>query len=111
MSDVVEKVAEAIDELFGYHIELVRLVDGVSTYELRFGGKTLEFDSHYEASLYLDGVRKREQAKAAIRATLEHYRDNVSDDVTYAGIDASAAGLYHDGIFSAMLSQAIRELD
>lgn len=62
----------------------------------------------------------RSSAKSAIRATLEWYRDNVSEDMNEAAHKVISEGenYAHDkplptakNVFRAMLSQAIKELD
>ncbi len=55
-----------------------------------------------------------DQAKVAIRATLEHLRVNVSDEMELAGL--KAGNYVNDGEamkseFRAMIKQAIAELD
>lgn len=77
MDDMVERVARAIERAdgeFGYSINLVRLVDGVSTYALKFSelpGDTFELGSYHDALDMMTERRKRVRAKAAIEAMRE----------------------------------------
>ncbi|MQX90295.1 hypothetical protein [Sinorhizobium meliloti] len=74
MSTMVERVARAIDEAdVGYSINLTRLVDGVSTYTLRYHGVSdlLEFGSYDEASEHVRATRDERRARAAIEAMME----------------------------------------
>jgi hypothetical protein len=62
----------------------------------------------------LPGVTTHEAAKRAakraIRATLEHYRDNVSEGMIQAALDASDYDVVPDAAFRAMINRAIEEL-
>ncbi|WP_457659616.1 hypothetical protein [Sinorhizobium medicae] len=74
MSTMIERVATAIDEAdVGYHINLTKLVDGVSTYTLRYHGVSdpLEFDSYDGASEHVHLTRNERRARAAIEAMRE----------------------------------------
>jgi hypothetical protein len=48
---------------------------------------------------------------AAIRATLQHYAENVSEGMLEAALDASDYDMIPQDTFPAMLLQAIKELD
>ncbi|RWP64867.1 hypothetical protein [Mesorhizobium sp.] len=69
---MVEAVAAALETAdVGYGMSLVRLVDGVSTYELRYDdGETLEFGSTSEIYEHVGQKRRLAQATAAIAAVL-----------------------------------------
>lgn len=54
----------------GYSINLVRLVDGVSTYELKYRGQTTEHESYEEAHETLRASARQEKIDAAIAAIL-----------------------------------------
>lgn len=82
MSDLVERVAKAIEDAqLLWSIRLTRLVDGESTYELRYDGceKALEFSSHDEALEHLTAVKRRVAARAAIAAMREPSEAMVSE--------------------------------
>lgn len=69
--DLRERVARAIERADGgYSIQLVKLVDGVSTYELRYDNdpEVREFPCHAEASDYILSRRRLDRADAAISA-------------------------------------------
>ncbi|TIS78006.1 MAG: hypothetical protein E5W94_11460 [Mesorhizobium sp.] len=69
---MVEAVATALETAdVGYSMSLVRLIDGVSTYELRYDdGETLEFSSSDEVYEHVAQKKRLVQATAAIAAVL-----------------------------------------
>lgn len=73
MSEMIERVATAMEEAaFGYSMNLVRLVDGVSTYRLKYSdGELLEFGSTDEVYEHVAEKKRRTQARAAIEAMRE----------------------------------------
>ena len=71
--EMVEVVAEAMhDAEFGYDLNLIRLVDGVSTYRLTYSDGTppIEFDDMDEAYAHIAAKKRSAQARAAISAFL-----------------------------------------
>lgn len=73
-STMIERVAQAIEQAqIGYSISMVRLVDGVATFECRVDGVegVLEFDSHAEALEFVTARQREFQARAAIEAMSE----------------------------------------
>ena len=70
---MVEKVARAMEEAsLGYSMSLIRLVDGVSTYSLKYSdGEYLEFSSTDEVYEHVAAKKRRTQARAAIAAMKE----------------------------------------
>lgn len=72
---MIERVGRAIREAdeIGYSISLARLVDGVTTYELDYGGgeSPLEFETHSEALEHVVARRNCARARAAIEAMRE----------------------------------------
>lgn len=74
MTSMVERVADAMEDAdVGYSIQLVRLVDGVSTYHLTDSdrGPALHFGSHSSASEYIQKKNRLLRARAAIEAMRE----------------------------------------
>jgi hypothetical protein len=69
--EMIEAVAQAVEDAeIGYSINLTRLVDGESTYTLRYqdGTPTLEFGSYDEASEHVGETRGERRARAVISA-------------------------------------------
>lgn len=118
--NMIERVAKAIREAdeIGYSISLARLVDGVTTYELDYGGgeSPLEFETHSEALEHVVARRNCARARAAIEAmreptpemraamrdTLESCRDDDFD--TDHCLDG--AHVWWDGIDAALKENA-----
>lgn len=74
MTSMVERVADAMEDAeVGYSIQLARLVDGVSTYQLTDSdrGPALHFGSHSSASEYIQKKNRLLRARAAIEAMRE----------------------------------------
>lgn len=65
----IDRVAKAIESIpFDYSIKLIRLVDGISTYEVKCGGyEPVEFTSYQDAMDHCALWRSRLQARAAIK--------------------------------------------
>lgn len=63
-------------------------------------------------SAFIDGKDTantwRDEARAAIRATLEHYRDNVSERMIKAAYEELGS---KESVFERMITQALKELD
>lgn len=80
MSGMITRVADAIaDAEVGYNMTLVRLVDGISTYSLRYDdGETLEFGSLGECYEHINSKKRAAQARAAIEAMREPTPEMVS---------------------------------
>ncbi|MDW9528089.1 hypothetical protein RWE87_05010 [Sinorhizobium meliloti] len=110
MSTMVERVARAIDEAeVGYSINLTRLVDGVSTYTLRYQGVSdpLEFSSYDEASEHVRTTRNERRARAAIEAMTEP-----CDEMIQAGVSEDQTDeVYRDvrSVYTAMIRAALKE--
>ena len=71
--EMVEVVADALsDAEFGYDLNLIRLVDGVSTYRLAYSDGTppIEFDDMDEAYAHIAAKKRSAHARAAISAFL-----------------------------------------
>ncbi|TIL54351.1 hypothetical protein [Mesorhizobium sp.] len=70
--DMVERVADALETAeLSYSMELIRLVDGESTYRLKYSdGQTLEFSSSDEVYAHVAQRKRLSQATAAIAAVL-----------------------------------------
>lgn len=65
MNSEIERIAAEVDACnLPYRMELVQLIDGVSTYELRINGKVLEFSDQDE--LYEHVRMAKANAKAAV---------------------------------------------
>ncbi|MDX0897400.1 hypothetical protein GOD90_10385 [Sinorhizobium medicae] len=97
MSTMIERVATAIDEAdVGYHINLTKLVDGVSTYTLRYHGvpDTLEFDSYDGASEHVSLTRNERRARAVIEAMREPTQEMVARGswASYGGGEIGSTG-------------------
>lgn len=124
MSDIVEKVAKAIDGIHeSYSIKLASLVNDVSVYTLDYMGERHEFPSHYDASEYMSAIKSKSRARAAIKATIQHLMENVSEGMQHAGgcsLEHPTVRMEGPSIHSirnakrtleAMLSQALSELE
>lgn len=116
MSEMVERVARAIDEAdVGYSINLTRLVDGVSTYTLRYHGLSdlLEFGSYDEASEHVRAARDERRARAAIEALMEPtdaMLDAVADEEDRRGIPSGVIGaLIAEEAWPLMIQAALKE--
>lgn len=68
MQTMIERVAKAIEDAdVKYSMELIRLVDGVSTYLLRYDdGEVLEFGDTDDAYDHVSNKRRKKAARAAI---------------------------------------------
>jgi hypothetical protein len=68
-ADDVERVAQAIENAdVGFSVRLTRLVDDVSEYTANFGSETRIFDCYDDASEWVNALRSRAKARAAIAA-------------------------------------------
>lgn len=71
-----EELVSAIENAGrGYSINLVRLVDGVATYELKYRGEITEHESHEAACEALDELARREKIAAATAFLARHRRE------------------------------------
>lgn len=71
--DLRDRVARAIDYAYvGYSICLTGLVDGVSEYTAHCSSETRVFESHRDASEWVEGFRLNAKADAAILALTTH---------------------------------------
>ncbi|RWQ35485.1 MAG: hypothetical protein EOS20_18425 [Mesorhizobium sp.] len=92
MVDMVERVADALETAeLGYSMELIRLVDGESTYRLKYSdGETLEFSSSDEVYEHVAQRKRLSQATAAIAAMLSQQvlakRDALAGQVSLPAI-------------------------
>jgi hypothetical protein len=75
MSEMTQRVADAIqqaDEDCSFNMKLIRLVDGVSTYSLRYSdGMYLEFEDQDELYEHIRQRKAQYRARAAIAAVRE----------------------------------------
>lgn len=106
MESMIERVARAMEDAsFGYSMNLIRLVDGVSTYHLKYSdGESLEFDGTDELYMHVAEKKRHTLARAAIEAMREptaEMRDAMNEDIDYdvdvvraytAAIDAALSG-------------------
>ncbi|RWB50676.1 hypothetical protein [Mesorhizobium sp.] len=90
IADMVEVVADALEKAeIGYSMNLIRLVDGVSTYRLRYDdGETLEFGSPDEVYEHVAQKKRLTQATAAIAAVLSQQSLAKRDEATKAEVRA-----------------------
>lgn len=105
MTTMIERVARAMDEAdLGYSIQLVRLVDGVATYELRDGdrGESLFYPSHAEAAEAIAAKRRLVKARAAIEAMRR-------PDNRMAGVARNSLHMSLPDIWQAMIDAALSE--
>ncbi|WP_421580834.1 hypothetical protein [Shinella sp. M31] len=70
---MIDKITTALEEAaLGYSMNLIRLVDGVSTYRLAYSdGEVLEFDNTDDLYLHVAAKKRRVQAHAVIEALRE----------------------------------------
>lgn len=74
MSEMVERVTRAMEAAeLGFSIQLTRLVDGVSTYELNYSDRigSFEFADIDGAHVHVEHRRAEVRARAAIKAMRE----------------------------------------
>lgn len=106
MNGMIERVASAMESAeLGFNIQLVRLVDGVSTYELMYsdGVGPIEFHETDEAYEHVAGRRAQVRARAAIK---EMRIPDVSMIDAGAGEVAAGNGLVK--VWRAMVDEALR---
>lgn len=107
MSEMIERVAAAIDAVdVGYRMTLTRLVDGVRTYELVYGGEApIEFENTDDLYEHV-AARKRE---AMARAAIEALRNPTIEMDRAGGKKLAMALTRQSSIWEAMIDAALAD--
>lgn len=76
---MIERVVDALEGAqVGYHMKLIRLVDGESTYSLRYDdGEYLEFPETDEVYAHVAAKKRRMQVRAVLETLREPSREMI----------------------------------